>query len=469
MKKNIVGQYWHLFRWLMTPARYHYWLFMFSMLVTVAALFSVAVGSWLHLGGWRLVFVGIWAIVFSLWFFSSVLVLHGQLLSLPSNRQLRLIPGVRQQALVIHCVMLTIMAILFTACQYFLKEMKFTLSSVVFNWSLFSLASVVFLLCLKWFSNFSLLAVWMLGMGFSAVFWPLSISPWLLFVFALLIWIIFSCWWLQWLPVQKVENIFLLSNWQGLQRRSSNHWTKLPINMLAPRIKNNYTPASLYLHLLNGVTGNAVSRVLIWFLMSSFIVLGLCLMTLFGYGGTLVDIAHIAIPITLWTFLGSAGIGYFTWLFASIGRVWFYFPGARTELLSAVEKNFLLLLLIDVFFVCVLTGLACYWVFPEYLLTKWVVLYVSLVLAVNWLLFHFVWYLYCRTQGNSNLLGVAVFFIIVVQVLLAGASWSFVSSGKISTELLMMSAIFCCFPSTLILRIFTKKSTPTMSFSRGKV
>ena len=122
MRTNIFGQYWHLFRWLMIPARYHYWLFKLSMVVTVVAVFSIVVGSLLNVGDWRLVIVGIWAIVFSLWSFNAVLVLHGQLISLPSNRQLRLIPRVRERALVIHWVVLTIMAILFTAFQYFLKE-----------------------------------------------------------------------------------------------------------------------------------------------------------------------------------------------------------------------------------------------------------------------------------------------------------------------------------------------------------
>lgn len=469
MMTNVVSQYWHLFRWLMIPARYHYWLFMLSMVVTVIAVFSVVVGSLFNVGDWRLVFVGIWAIVFALWSFSAVLVLHGQLLSLPSNRQMRLISGVRQRALLIHWLVLTIMTILFTACQYFLKEMRFSLDSVIVNWSLFSLASVIFLLCLKWFGSFSLLAVWMAGMGFSVFIWPLNISPWLLFILALVAWLGFSYWWLQWLPILKFENIFLLRNWQSVQRTPLYHWTKLPINMLAPRIKNNYTPASLYLHLLNGVTGNAVSRVLIWLLMSSFVALGLCLITLFGYGGALVDVAHIAIPITLWTFLSSAGMGYFTGLFASIGRVWFYFPGTRAELLSAVEKNFLLSLVIDLFFVCALTALACYWVFPEYLLIKWIVLYCLLVLVVNWLLFHFVLYLYCRTQGNSNLLGVAIFFIIIAQIFLAGVGWSLVTGGKISAELLMLGTIVFCFFGGVFLRGFAKKATKNVNFARGKV
>lgn len=466
---NIFRQYWHLFRWLMVPARYHYWLFMLSMIVTVIAVFGVVVGSLFDVGGWRLVFVGIWAIVFSLWSFSAVLVLHGQLLSLPSNRQMRLISGVRQRALVIHWVVLTLMAILFTACQYFLKEMKFTLDSVILNWSLFSLASVVFLLCLKWFANFSLFAVWIAGMGFSAFIWPLNIPPWILFTLALVVWLGFSYWWMQWLPMQKIENIFLLRNWQSQQRTPFYHWAKLPINMLAPRIKDNYTPASLYLHLLNGVTGNTVSRVLIWLLMSSFVALALCLITLFGYADALVDVGHVAIPITLWTFLSSAGMGYFTGLFASIGRVWFYFPGTRAELLNAVEKNFISSLLIDLFFVCALTALACYWVFPQYLLIKWVVLYCLLVLIINWLLFHFFWYLYCRTQGNSNVLGVAIFFIIMVQLFFAGVGWSLVSSEKISAELLMLGAICCCLPGALLLRRCAKKATQTLRFARGKV
>lgn len=470
MMTNFFSQYWHLFRWLMIPARYHYWLFMLSLVVTVIAVFSVAVGSWLNVGDWRLVFVGVWAIVFSLWSFSAVLVLHGQLLALPSNKQLRLISGVRQRALVIHWVVLTIMAVLFTACQYFLKEKEFALTSVILNWSLFSLTSVVFLLCLKWFASFSLLAVWIVGMAFSAFIWPLNISSWLLFTLALVVWLGFSYWWLRWLPAQKIENIFLLRNWQSTQRTFFYHWTKLPINMLAPRIKDNYTSASLYLHLLNGVTGNALSRVIIWLMIGGCCVVGVSLLiALFDYGGVLRDMAHVAIPITLWTFLSSAGMGYFTGLFASIGRVWFYFPGTRAELLSAVEKNFMLSLVIDLFFVYVLTALACYWVFPEYLLIKWVVFYCLLVLGVNWLLFHFVWYLYCRTQGNSNLLGVAIFFIIIMQIFLAGVCWSLVSGGKISADLIMLGAIGCCLPGALLLRSYAKKATPNMSFARGKV
>lgn len=470
MATNIFSQYWHLFRWLMIPARYHYWLFMLSMVVTVVAVFSTLVGSLLNIGDWRLVIVGVWAIVFSLWSFSAVLVLHGQLLSLPSNRQLRLIPRIRQRALAIHWVVLTIMAVLFTAFQYFLKEKEFTSSSLILNWSIFSFASVIFLLCLKWFSNFSLLAVWFFGMVFSAFIWPLDISPWLFFALALVIWLGFSYWWLHWLPMQKIDNIFLLRNWQSLQYSSSYHWTKLPINMLAPRIKFNYTRASLYLHLLNGVTGNAVSRMIIWLLMGSFSVLGLSLLiALFGYGGVMRDIGQIAIPITLWAFLSSAGMGYFTGLFTNIGRVWFYFPGTRAELFGAIEKNFVLSLLIDLLFICVLIGLACYWVFPEYLLIKWILLYCLLVLAVNWALFHFVWYLYCRTQGSSNVLGVAILFIIVVQIFLAGVGWGVVSSGKVSAELLVSGAIFCCFTGTLLLRVYVKKATPIMSFARGKV
>jgi hypothetical protein len=467
---NIFSQYWHLFRWLMIPARYHYWLFMLSLVVTVIAVFSVVVGSLFNVGDWRLVFVGIWAIVFSIWSFSAVLVLHGQLMSLPSNRQLRLISGVRQRALVIHWVVLTIMAILLTACQYFLKEMKFTLDSVILNWSLFSLASVTFLLCLKWFGSFSLLCFGLFWMALSIFAVPFYISPWLLFALALVIWLGFSYWWLRWFPAKKIENIFLLRNWRSTQLAASNNWTKIPINMLAPRIKNMYTPVSLYLHLLNGVTGNALSRVIIWLVIGSFCVLGIgLLIVLFDYGGIMRDMAHVAIPITLWTFLSSAGMGYFTGLFASIGRVWFYFPGARVELLGAVERNFILSLVIDLIFVCILTGLACYWVFPEYLLIKWIVLYCLLVLVVNWLLFHFVWYLYCRTQGNSNLLGVAIFLIIIMQLFLAGVGWSLVSGGKISADLIMLGAIGCCFPAALLLRSYAKKATPNMSFARGKV
>lgn len=469
MVTNVFSQYWHLFRWLMIPARYHYWLFMLSMVVTVVAVFSTVVGALLNIGDWRLFIIGIWAIVFSLWSFSAVLVLHGQLLSLPSNRQLRLIPRVRQRALAIHWVVLTIMAMLFTACQYFLKEMEFTFGSFILNWSIFSFSSVIFLLCLKWFANFSLLAVWLFGMAFSAFIWPLDISPWLFFAVALVIWLGFSYWWLRWLPMQKIDNIFLLRNWQSLQRSSSYHWAKLPINMLAPRIKAHYTPASLYSHLLSGVTGNVVSRVIIWLLMGSLSVLVLSLIALSGCGGAMLDMAQVAIPITLWTFLSSAGIGYFTGLYASIGRAWFYFPGTRAELLSAIEKSFLVVLLIDLFFISGLIGLACFWVFPEYLLIKWILLYCLLVLAVNWALFHFVWYLYCRTQGSSNLLGVAIFFIIMVQIFLAGVGWGVVSSGKISAELLALGAIFCCFAGALLLRVYAKKATPKMSFARGKV
>jgi hypothetical protein len=466
---NIYSQYWHLFRWLMIPARYHYWLFMVSVVVTVVAVFSVTVGTWFKVGDWRLVFVGIWAIVFSLWSFSAVLVLHGQLMALPSNRQMRLIPGVRLRAMAIHWLVLTIMAILFTACQYFLKEMEFSLASIILNWSFFSLASVAFLLCLKWFASFALLAVWFLGMAFSIFIWPLNISPILLFAFALAIWLGFSYWWMRWLPTKKTENIFLLRNWQSLQRASCNSWIKFPINMLAPRIKNKYTFASLYLHLLNGVTGNAVSRVIIWLLMAGIAVLGVSLIALFGYGGAMRDIAQVAIPITLWTFLCSAGMGYFTGLFTSISRVWLYFPGTRAELLGAVEKNFLSSLSIDLFFISALISLACYWVFPEYLLIKWVLLYCLLVLTVNWALFHFVWYLYCRTQGSSNLLGGAIFLIVMLQIFLAGVGWSLVSSGKISAELLMLGAIFCCLPGGLLARGSAKKVTPTMNFARGKV
>lgn len=470
MMTNIFSQYWHLFRWLMIPARYHYWLFMLSLVVTVIAVFSVVVGSWLNVGDWRLVFIGVWAVVFALWSFSAVLVLHGQILSLPSNKQLRLMPGVRQRALVIHWVVLAIMAILLTACQYYLMGMEFSLARVILNWAFFSLGSIIFLFCLKWFANFSMLAIWIVGMGFSTYIWPLNISTWLLSILALAAWLGFSYWWLQWLPSKKIENIFLLRNWQSVQRTSSNNWFVLPINMLAPRIKNSYTSASLYMHLLNGVTGNAVSRVIIWLIIGSFCVLGIILwITLFNFAGVLLDIAQIAIPITLWTFLSSAGMGYFTGLFASVGRVWFYFPGTRAELLSAVEKNFMLSLVIDLFFVCVLTGLACYWVFPEYLLIKWIVLYCLLVLVVNWLLFHFVWYLYCRTQGNSNLLGVAIFFIIMAQIFLAGVGWSLVSGGKISAELLMLGAIVFCFLGGLLLRGFAKKATKSVSFARGKV
>jgi len=468
MMTNVFGQYWHLFRWLMIPARYHYWLFMLSMMVTIVAVFSAVFGSLLNIGDWRLAVVGIWAIVFSLWLCFSVLVLHGQLLSLPSNRQLRFISSMRQRALIIHLVVLTIMAILFTAGQFFLKGMEFTLGSVILNWSIFSFFSVVFLLCLKWFANFSLLVVWFFGMGFSAFIWPLDISPWIFFALALVIWLGFFHWWLHWLPTKKIDNIFLLRNWQSLQRPSFYHWTKLPINMLAPRIKGNYVPASLYSHLLNGVTGNVVSRVIIWLLMSSFAILGLSLVALLGYGGAMHDIAHIAIPITLWTFLGSAGMGYFTGLYTSIGRVWLYFPGTRGELFSAVEKNFLLSLIIDLFFICVLIGLACYWVFPQYLLIKWIVLYCLLVLAVNWALFHFVWGLYCRTQGSSNLLGVAIFFIIMAQIFIAGLGWSVVSSGKISAELLVLGLTFCCLPGAVLLRVYAKKATPKMCFMRGK-
>lgn len=470
MTTNVFSQYWHLFRWLMIPARYHYWLFMLSMVVTVVAVFSTVVGSLLKVGDWRLVIVGIWAIVFSLWSFNAVLVLHGQLLSLPSNRQLRLIPGVRQRALAIHWVVLTIMAALFTACQYFLKEMAFTFGSFILNWSIFSFASVIFLLCLKWFANFSLLAVWFFAMAFSVFIWPLDISPWLFFAVALVIWLGFSYWWLRWLPMHKIDNIFLLRNWHSLQRSSTYHWTKLPINMLAPRIKDDYTPASLYLHLLNGVTGNVVSRVTIWLMMGSFCVLGIgLLIVLFDYGSVIRDIAQIAIPITLWIFLSSAGMGYFTGLFASISRVWLYFPGTRAELLSATEKNFMLSLLIDLIFICALIGLACYWVFPEYLLIKWILLYCLLVLSVNWALFHFVWYLYCRTQGSSNSLGFAIFFIIMAQFFLAGFGWGFLSSGKISAEPLVLGAIFCCFAGALLLRVYAKKATPAMGFARGKV
>ena len=466
---NLASQYWHLFRWLMIPARYHYWLFMLSVVVTVVAVFSAVIGSLLTVGNWRLVFVGIWAIVFSIWSFSAVLILHGQLMSLPSNRQLRLMPGVRERALMIHWLVLTIMAILFTVCQYYLKQMEFTLASVILNWSFFSFSSVTFLLCLKWFASFSLFVVWFFGMGFSVFIWPLNISPWLLLACALVIWLGFSYWWLRWLPVQKIENIFLLRNWQSLQCTSFNHWFKLPINMLAPRIKVNYNSASLYLHYLNGVTGSVVSRVAIWLLMGFFSVLGLSVIVLLGHGGAMRDIAQVAIPITLWTFLSSAGMGYFTGLFTRVGRVWFYFPGTRSELLSATENNFVSLLLIDLLFVCALIGLACYWVYPEYLQIKWVVLYCLLVLTVNCALFYFIWYLYCRTQGSSNLLGVAIFFVIVAQTSLAGFSWWVVSSGQISAELLISGATFCCFSGALVLRAYAKKATPNMCFARGKV
>lgn len=114
-------------------------------------------------------------------------------------------------------------------------------------------------------------------------------------------------------------------------------------------------------------------------------------------------------------------------------------------------------------------SLAVNWVFPEYLLIKWILLYCLLVLVVNWALFHFAWYLYCRTQGNSNVLNLAIFFIIVAQLLLAGVGWSLVSSETISAEALALGAIGGVLPAALLLRFYAQKATPTMNFARGKV
>lgn len=469
MATNVHHQYWYLFRWLMLPARFHYWLFMLSSVLTIVALGSALIGSLLKVGDWRLVVVGVWAIVFSVWFISAVLVLHGQLLALPSNRQMHLISGVRQRALLIHWLVLAIMAALFTVFQYFLRGIEFTLANVIVNWSLCLLASVMFLLCLKWLANFALLGIWLLGMGFATFIEPLDISPWLLFVLALVLWLSFCYWWLRWLPAQKIENVFLLRNWQSLQRKPLCHWSKLPINMLAPRIKMNYNSASLYIHLLNGVTGNFLSRVMTWLLVGGLAVVGLSLMVWLGYGAAVGEMAKVAIPITLWTFLASAGMGYFVGIFANLSRAWLYFPGTRAELLGAVEKNFVMSLLIDLFFICSLMSLAVNWVFPEYLLIKWILLYCLLVLVVNWALFHFAWYLYCRTQGNSNVLNLAIFFIIVAQLLLAGVGWSLVSSETISAEALALGAIGGVLPAALLLRFYAQKATPTMNFARGKV
>lgn len=197
--------------------------------------------------------------------------------------------------------------------------------------------------------------------------------------------------------------------------------------------------------------------------------LGLGLIVLLGHGGGLRDFAHIAIPITLWIFFATAGMGYFTGLYASIGRVWFYFSGTRLELFDAVEKNFMLRLIIDLFFICVLVGFACYWVFPEYLQIKWILLYCVLVLIVNWTLLHFFWWLYCRTEARGNIFGFAVSLITMLQAFMAGVGWSLVPNGRTSAELLALGVIFCCMSGAILLRVYAKRAIPKMSFVRRKV
>lgn len=52
MATNVHHQYWYLFRWLMLPARFHYWLFMLSSVLTIVALGSALIGSLLKVGDW---------------------------------------------------------------------------------------------------------------------------------------------------------------------------------------------------------------------------------------------------------------------------------------------------------------------------------------------------------------------------------------------------------------------------------
>ncbi len=456
--------YWKLVRWLVLPERYHYWLFMFSLMVSIVTAISGVSGLLNgHIIG--VLVIVFWAIVFTLWFSISLLMMHGQLLLMASNRQLYLLPGVRIRALTVYWLVITAMAVLLTVGQWVLMDTALSITGFVFNWSLCVLASVVFLWCLTFFSTFALLVFWGLCMLFSRFVWPLELSPWVMLVLALSALIGFSYWWLRWVPAKKYTNIFLMSNWQEFQKTASMPWLTISTKLGLLKKVSHPEPTSLFRYLLYGRMGNFGLRVLIWLLMTGVVLLCAELLAMNGYSAWLTEMMRVLIPITLWGYL-CGGLGFFMRLYSNLGRVWLYFPGSRKMQFVVIERYFMLLMLVDLVFICLLASVACYWVYPEYLQLQWVIFYCLLVGGLNWLLFQMAWWLYCRTQGSNNWLGIATFFVIFVQVFVAGLCFGLVFSGSISAQAMMSGVIMFCILSAFLLRQRMLRTSQNMSFSR---
>src|SRR5690606_570936 len=145
------------------------------------------------------------------WFTFSIMMLHSQLLSLPANRQMVLLSRVRIHALIIYLIMVTLPAALFQIFLWQFKEPGESLmDGVILIWSISVLFSLSFLLSILFFKCFSLMVFYCLWSLIWHFFWPLPLPSWLVLSIAISAIISFSYWWLNWNPVKRITNIFLM-------------------------------------------------------------------------------------------------------------------------------------------------------------------------------------------------------------------------------------------------------------------
>jgi|GEM_PF-5776009 len=460
-----LNSYWQLFRWLMLPARYHYWLFIFFLAMSGVALVGAIFGL-LNMQTDGVLLVGLWVTAFMLWFSVSILVLHGQLLVLASNRQLHLLPGLRSRALALHLLALTLIAVFITAWGCILKDNELSVAGFVFNWALCVLASIIFLLCLIWFSSVALIAIWLMSIIVAKFFWPLGLSPWLLLIVALLAWVGFGYWWLRWAPAKKFNNMFLMRNWQNFPKSAFNPPSLLPARLRQLGAIITPSTSSLFHNLLNGGAGSVPRRVMVGLGSNVVGLIAFGFLMQMKHSEPLGEFLRVLIPVALWAYISGAGLRFFIRLYANLGRAWLYFPGTRAALFGATEKYFIWLILLDLVMISLLAGIGCYWIYPDYLQLKWLVIYCMLAISVNWLVFHFGWWLYCYTKGSNSWLGVASLFILIVQIFISGLCWRLVVDGHLALEILLSGIVVSCLSIGFLLRSRALHASLGMTFSR---
>lgn len=464
--QQTASTYWHLFRLLTMPARYQYWLLIISIGCALLGALGALVGYW-----W------LWipaAALFSVWFFTAGLIIHGQLLVVASNRSLSLLRSIRQRALVIHVATLSLVSVLPALLQIVKGEAL--IDSLVVSWVLCSLMSFGFIACLVWSPQFGLLLLWVVGWGFYKLVWPLGVPLWLYFGVAVIAWWLYARWWLRWLPAKRIDNPFMMASWGTMQVRvqisfvGQGLFIGVKRRLLRLIVAREPSPRDLYASLLTGGAVSLPGRLVNWLTFTVILLLVWLLAYVFGAMGFFNDMIGIVGPIMFWVFLSGAGMGFIMWMYHNLARAWLYFPGSRSTLFRAIEWRYLQCLLMDSTLFCLLGAVVFKAVFPdvyeEISLLLWLPLYFLLVLGFWWFFFQCGWLVYCYTHGSVQWWSFAVFLGVIGQLVLAGSCWWLVEQGVQAPETLAFMLVIVFLALGLVLRPLAQVASRRMSFAR---
>ena len=461
-----VRAYWQLFRLLTMPARYQYWLLIIGIgFAALGALGGVFGYWWLWIPAPAL---------FGVWLFTAGLIIHGQLLSVASNRSFNLLPGVRQRALVIHLAVLSLVSGLLALLQLIKGEPL--VASLIGSWAICSLLSFGFIASLVLSPQYGLLLLWLFGWVFYKWVWPLGMPLWLYLCVAVIAWWLYARWWLQWLPEKRIANPFMAATWGAMQLSKQNlfagrgAFVGIGRRLLRLAPLREVSSKEVYINLLLGGAGSLLERLVNWLVIPAVLALVWLLCFVFDITGVVKDLAEVAVAISFWAFLSGAGLGFIMWMYHNLGRAWLYFQGNRVALFKAIERRYLQNLLLDSVVFCSLSAIALWWLYPDLSLgfshLLWSSLYFVLVLGFWWFYFQCAWLVYCWTHGSVQWWSFAVFLGVIGQLMSAGFCWWLVAQRGQALEALVL--IFACGFLLLgsVLRPFARVASARMNFAR---